>query len=450
MFRKILIANRGEIAMRVIRACREAGIATVAVHSEADADCLHVQLADEAICVGAPPTSESYCHRANIISAALITGAEAIHPGYGFLAENADFAEECVACGLKFIGPPSEVIRAMGDKAMARALMQEHGVPVIPGSDEVVQNELDALRGADRVGYPLIVKAAAGGGGRGMRIVHSEADLLPSVKLAQTEAGSSFGSPDVYLEKYIEEPRHIEVQLLADAHGNTLHLGERDCSIQTDRHQKLLEEAPALSIPPDLRQAITETAVRAATAVRYQNAGTIEFLVDRQHNYYFLEMNTRIQVEHPVTEWVTGIDLVAEQLRIAAGEPLRLRQEDVRISGHAVECRITAEDPRRQFCPSVGKISRLALPGGFGVRVDTHLYEGYTVPPYYDSLLCKIAVWGPDRQASIARMTRALGETRIEGVRTTIPFHRRIMNNAWYRRGEIYTNFIRRRMADLE
>jgi acetyl-CoA carboxylase biotin carboxylase subunit len=455
MFRKVLIANRGEIAVRVIRACREAGLATVAIYSEADRSCLHARLADEAVCVGAAPSSESYRHRANIISAALITGADAIHPGYGFLAENADFAEECAATGLKFIGPTPQVIRIMGDKAIARALMQEHRVPVIPGSEEVIQSEQDALRAADLVGYPLIVKAAAGGGGKGMRIVHTEEDLLPSVKRAQTEAASSFGNPDVYLEKYIEEPRHIEVQILADEHGTTLHLGERDCSVQTEGHQKMLEEAPAASLRPELREAITSTAVRAAASVGYQNAGTIEFLVDRSGHFYFLEMNTRIQVEHPVTEWITGIDLVAEQIRIAAGEPLRFRQDEVTFAGHAIECRITAEDPTRrtkdgQFVPSAGKITRAILPGGFGVRVDSHLYEGYMVPPYYDSLLCKLAVWAPDRPAAIARMDRALAETQIEGIRTTVGYHRRILHNAWFRRGEVYTNFIRRRMDDTD
>lgn len=448
MFQKVLIANRGEIAVRVIRACRELGIATVAVYSEADRDCLHVRLADEALCVGAAPSAESYRHRANIISAALITHADAIHPGYGFLAENADFAEECTASGLKFIGPVPEVIRAMGDKAMARALMQEHGVPVIPGSEEVIQNEQDALRGADLVGYPVIIKAAAGGGGKGMRIVHSETELIPSVKLAQTEAATSFGNPEVYIEKYIEEPRHIEVQILADEHGNVIHLGERDCSVQTERHQKMLEEAPAATLSPDLRRQITETAVRAASLVGYQNAGTIEFLADRNGRYYFLEMNTRIQVEHPATELITGIDIVSEQIRVAAGSPLRVRQEDVRFRGHAIECRITAEDPDQKFIPSAGRLTRVQLPGGFGVRVDTHIYDGYTVPPFYDSLLCKLLAWGEDREEAIARMARALREMQVEGVATTIPFHRRIMTNEWYRRGEVYTNFIRKRMGD--
>ncbi len=448
MFRKILIANRGEIAVRIIRACRELGIQTVTVYSQADRESLPVRIADQAVCVGPAPTSESYTRRANIISAAQITGAEAIHPGYGFLAENADFAEECQASGLKFIGPAPEVIRIMGDKALARGLMQDHGIPIIPGSDEVLQNELDALRGAESVGYPLMVKAAAGGGGRGMRIVHNEADLLAAVKLAQTEAASSFGSPDVYLEKYLEEPRHIEVQILADEHGTVLHVFERDCSLQTARHQKMLEEAPAQSLTPELRQAITGTAVRAATVVGYQNAGTIEFLLDRSGAFYFLEMNTRIQVEHPVTEMVTGVDLVAEQIRVAAGEPLRLRQEDLRMHGHVIECRITAEDSEKRFIPSAGTITQAVLPGGFGVRVDTHIYSGYTVPPYYDSLLCKLLAWGEDRHAAISRMARCLHEIRVEGIRTTIPFQRRVVQNGWFRRGEITTSFLRRRMSE--
>lgn len=445
MFQKVLIANRGEIALRVIRACRELGIATVAIYSEADRDCLHVRFADEAVCVGAAPSAESYRHRANIISAALITHADGIHPGYGFLAENADFAEECAATGLKFIGPSPEVIRAMGDKAMARALMQEHQVPVIPGSEEVIQTEQDALRGADLVGYPVIVKAAAGGGGKGMRIVETEAELLPSVKLAQSEAATAFGNPGVYLEKYIEEPRHIEVQILADEHGRVLHLGERDCSLQTERHQKMLEEAPGASLSAELRAAITGAAVRAAQLVGYQNAGTIEFLADRHGRFYFLEMNTRIQVEHPVTEMITGIDIVAEQIHIAAGEPLRLTQEQVRFSGHAIECRITAEDPANKLTPSAGRLTRVLLPGGFGVRVDTHIYEGYNVPPFYDSLLCKLVAWGADRGEAIARMARALHEMDLQGVPTTLPFHRQVMRDPVYRGGEVTTSFIRRR-----
>jgi acetyl-CoA carboxylase biotin carboxylase subunit len=328
--------------------------------------------------------------------------------------------------------------------------MQEHGVPVIPGSEDIIQNEQDALRAADSVGYPLIVKAAAGGGGKGMRIVHSEADPLPQLKLAQAEAASSFGRPDVYLEKYLEEPRHIEVQVLADEHGHVLHLGERDCSIQTARHQKLIEEAPAAGLAPEVREAITAAAVHAAAAVGYQNAGTIEFLLDRGGEFYFLEMNTRIQVEHPATEAITGIDLVAEQLKIAAGEPLRLAQEEIRFQGHAIECRLTAEDPNRDFVPSAGTITHALLPGGLGVRVDTHIHDGYVVPPFYDSLLCKLIAWAPDRPAAIARMARALGEFSIEGIRTTLPSHRRVMRNGWFRRGAVSTNFIRRRMTDEE
>lgn len=444
MFKKVLIANRGEIAVRVIRACRELGIPTVAVYSQADDQCLHTRLADEAVCIGPPPPRESYMNGANIVSAALITGAEAVHPGYGFLAENAGFAEACDACGLTFIGPLPGAIRSMGDKATARTLMKEAGVPIVPGSG-VIQDDQAAFDAAARIGYPLIIKASAGGGGKGMRVVHSEDDLLSSIKLAQTEAASSFGNPDVYIERYLEQPRHVEIQVMADLRGTVVHLGERDCSIQTRRHQKMVEEAPCIALNPELRARMGAAAVRAAQAVEYRGAGTVEFLLDGDE-FYFMEMNTRIQVEHPVTEAVTGIDLVKEQIRVADGQPLNFRQEDVRFSGHAIEVRLTAEDPERDFTPSVGTIEHLVLPGGFGVRVDTHIYAGYSIPPYYDSLLCKIIAWGRDRSEAVERITRCLDETQVGGIATTLPFHRRLARNRYFRKGDVSTNFIRRRI----
>jgi acetyl-CoA carboxylase biotin carboxylase subunit len=449
VFRKILIANRGEIAVRIIRACRELNISTVAIYSQADETSLHVRLADEAVCVGPPPATESYAHLANVISAAIITGCDAVHPGYGFLAENASFAEACEACGIKFIGPAAAVIERMGDKAAARALMREAGVPVVPGTTGTLQNEQEAVRFAARIGYPLIVKAAAGGGGKGMRIVHTDEGLLDAVKIAQAEAAAAFGNPQVYLEKYVEEPRHIEFQILADEHGHIIHLGERDCSIQRS-HQKLVEEAPAAALTKAQRNKMGDFALKAARAAGYTNAGTIEFLLERGGSFYFLEMNTRIQVEHPVTEAITGMDLVRQQILIAAGEPLRLHQRDVETRGHAIECRINAEDAERNFAPSAGKIENVILPGGYGVRVDTHVYSGYTVPTYYDSLLAKLIVWGNDRGDAIARMSRCLEEFHVEGIRTTVPFHQRVMENAWFRRGEVYTNFVRRRMTPDE
>ena len=379
MFKKILIANRGEVAVRVIRACREMGIASVAVFSQADEESLHVRYADEAVCVGPPPSRESYSHIANIISAAIITGAEAIHPGYGFLAENHHFAEACEAVGIKFIGPRPAVIERLGDKAQARELARSANVPIIPGTPGVLLNETEALKAAAGIGYPLMVKAAAGGGGKGIRIVHNDTDLFGSLRMAQQEAAAAFGTPDVYLEKYLEEPRHIEIQILADEHGQVIHLGERDCSLQTARHQKMLEEAPA-AIPANVRNRIGEAAVRAAKAAGYTNAGTFEFLVDQANNFYFLEANTRLQVEHPITEAITRIDLVKQQILIAAGHKLSLSQRDVRFEGHAIECRITAEDPERGFSPSAGQIKSVVLPGGPGVRVDTHIYCGYQVP----------------------------------------------------------------------
>ena len=448
MFKKILIANRGEIAVRVIRACREMKIATVAVYSQADADSLHVRMADEAVCIGPPANKDSYLNAPNIISAAVITRADAIHPGYGYFSEVPSFAEACEACKIKFIGPKSAAIEKMGDKAKAREIMQSAGVPVIPGTKGVLQNEQEAFKLAGKMGYPVLIKAASGGGGRGIRLVQNDDELGKILKIAQMEAESAFGSPDVYMEKFIEEPRHIEVQILADEHGHIVHLGERECSIQNARHQKMLEEAPSAALTPSQRSKIGETAVRAAKAAGYTNAGTVEFLLDANNNFYFMEMNTRVQVEHPVTEAVTGIDIVREQINIAAGEKLSVSQKDVKINGHAIECRVTAEDPDNNFNPSLGTIQGLMLPGGFGVRVDTHMYAGYTIPPYYDSLLGKLIVWGADRDEAISRMTRCLQEFTVEGLKTNIPFHLKIMSNAFYRRGELSTSFIKRRMGN--
>lgn len=449
MFKKILIANRGEIAVRVIRACRELGIATVAVYSEADRDSLHVKMADEAYCIGPAPSSKSYLNKANIIAAAEVSGADAIHPGYGFLAENANFAQICRDCGITFIGPPPEAIEKMGDKAVARETMIKAGVPVVPGTEGAVEDIDEARRIAEEIGYPVMIKAAAGGGGKGMRIAHNSHDLEKALQTARAEAEAAFGNPAVYLEKYVEEPRHIEFQILADHYGNVIYLGERDCSLQR-RNQKLVEEAPSTALTPELRRKMGEMAVRAAQAVGYTNAGTVEFLLDKHNNFYFIEMNTRIQVEHPVTEMVTGIDLVKEQIRIAAGEPLAWRQEDITINGWSIECRINAEDPARNFMPCPGKIEIYHPPGGPGVRVDSAAYQGYVIPPYYDSMVGKLIVWGRNRDEAIARMERALREFVIEGVKTTIPFHLRIMENAFFRRGEVYTNFIQRRMLDEE
>ncbi|MDR7521552.1 MAG: acetyl-CoA carboxylase biotin carboxylase subunit [Armatimonadota bacterium] len=448
MFRKVLVANRGEIAVRIIRACHELGIRTVAVYSEADRSSLHVKMADEAFCIGPAASAGSYLNIPNIMSTAELLGVDAIHPGYGFLAENARFAEIVTDSQLAFIGPPARAIELMGDKAAARAMMQKAGVPVVPGSPGPVAGEREAQEAARATGYPLIIKAAAGGGGRGMRVVHTPDDLKAALETAHREAQAAFGDGRLYIEKYLEEPRHVEVQVLADAHGTVLHLGERDCSIQR-RHQKLIEEAP----PPRLRDrtlaALGRAAVRAAQAIGYVNAGTIEFLVDAHENIYFMEMNTRIQVEHPVTEMVTGVDIVKEQIRIAAGERLRFGQRDIEIRGHALECRINAEDPRHQFRPSAGVLTAFHPPGGPGVRVDTHCYPGYAIPPYYDSLVAKVITWGRDRDEAIARMRRALTEFEIAGIQTTIPFHLKVLDNAFFRRGEVYTNFVARRI-DLE
>ncbi len=445
MFKKVLVANRGEIAVRVIRACRELGIRTVAVYSEADRDSLHVRMADEAFCIGPPPAADSYLNIPNILSTAELLGVDAIHPGYGFLSEDPRFAEICRDAKITFIGPPPEAMEAMGNKAKAREIAQRAGVPVVPGSPGPVRNEREAYQVADRLGYPLLVKASAGGGGRGMRVVHSREDLGRALQTAQREAEAAFGSGELYLEKYLEEPRHVEVQILADTRGNAVHLGERDCSVQR-RHQKLLEEAPAPGLSPRLRAQLHRAALRLVHAIGYVNAGTVEFLVDRQENFYFLEMNTRIQVEHPVTEAVTGLDLVAEQIRIAAGERLRFSQRDVEFRGHALECRINAEDPAHDFRPSPGRVVSFVPPGGPGIRVDTHVYAGYTIPPYYDSLIAKVVAWGRDRTEAIARMERALREFEITGIRTTIPLHRAILDNAFFRRGEVYTNFVQRRV----
>jgi len=445
MFRKVLVANRGEIAIRVIRACHELDIRTVAVYSEADRSALHVKMADEAFCIGPAASANSYLNIPNIMSTAELLGVDAIHPGYGFLAENPRFAEIVTDHKIAFIGPPARAIEAMGNKSAARTLMQKAGVPVVPGSHGAVAGEREALEVARVTGYPLIIKAAAGGGGRGMRVVHTPHDLAAALQTARQESEAAFGDGQVYIEKYIGEPRHIEVQILADRYNTVLHLGARDCSIQR-RHQKLLEESP----PPRLRErtliALARAAVRAAQAVGYVNAGTVEFLVDAQENFYFMEMNTRIQVEHPVTEAVTGLDLVKEQIRIAAGERLPISQRDVEFRGHAIECRINAEDPRHDFRPSAGLISRFQPPGGPGVRVDTHCFSGYTIPPYYDSLIAKVIAWGRDRDEAITRMHRALAEFEIAGIRTTIPFHLKVLDNAFFRRGEVYTNFVQRRI----
>ncbi len=447
MFNKILIANRGEIALRIIRACKEMDIRTVAVYSEADRDSLHVKFADEAFCIGPPPSGRSYLNKANIISAAEVSGADAIHPGYGFLAENADFAEICESCGIKFIGPAPEALQKMGDKAVARETMIKAGVPVVPGTEGVIRDTDEAVKIAKEIGYPVIIKASAGGGGKGMRIAQSKHDLVKAIQTAQSEAEAAFGNGEVYIEKYLEEPRHIEFQVLADNYGNTVYLGERDCSIQR-RNQKLLEEAPSTAVTPELRKKMGETAVRGAKAVNYSNAGTVEFLLDKHNNFYFMEMNTRIQVEHPVTELVTGIDLIKEQIRLAAGEKLGYSQKDIKINGWAMECRINAEDPNRNFMPSPGKITGYHAPGGMGVRVDSAAYEGYQIPPYYDSMISKLIVWGKDRNEAIVRMRRALEEYMIEGIKTTIPFHLRILDNAFFQRGDFYTNFIQRRLED--
>jgi len=441
LFKKVLVANRGEIAVRIIRACKELGIKTVAVYSSVDENALHTVFADESVCIGPAPSSQSYLDPTRIISAAEITGADAIHPGYGFLAENAEFADMCNSSGITFIGPPAEVIRKMGDKAEAKKSMKEAGVPVIPGSEGVLTDEKEAMELAKEMGFPVILKAVAGGGGKGMRIVHNQEELEKNFMMAKAEAEAAFGNPALYLEKYIDKPRHIEIQLIGDKFGNMVYLGERECSIQR-RHQKLIEESPSPIINDRKRQEMGKVAVKGALHVGYYSAGTIEFLVDSQLNYYFMEMNTRIQVEHPVTEMVYNVDLIKEQILVAAGEKLSLRQKDIKPVGHAIECRINAEDPENNFMPSPGEITSLYQPGGPGTRVDTHIYASYKIPPYYDSLIAKLIVHGRDRKEAIGRLKRALDEFVVEGIKTTIPFHQFVINTPEFQSGDFDTHFI--------
>ncbi len=440
MFEKVLIANRGEIALRVIRACRELDIKTVAVYSQADAESLHVKLADEAYCIGPPDARKSYLHIPAIISAAVVTGADAIHPGYGFLAENATFAEVCNDHRIKFIGPSAHAIRTMGDKSTARQTMTEAKVPIVPGSNGLITSDEEAIKLASKIGYPVIIKATAGGGGRGMRVATSESQLIQSLTQAKTEAQAAFGDGGVYIEKYLKPIRHIEIQILADAHGNCVHLGERDCSIQR-RHQKLLEEAPSPALTPEMRNKMGKAAIMAAKKINYEGVGTVEFIYS-QNEFYFMEMNTRIQVEHPVTELITGIDLIKEQIKVACGIPLSFKQEDVVFRGHAIEFRINAEDPEKNFMPRPGKIEAYAAPGGIGVRVDSHCYPGYSIPPFYDSLISKLIVWGQDRTEAIARGQRALDEYAITGIPTTIGLHQKILTNETFRQGDVSTDFL--------
>lgn len=441
MFSKILIANRGEIAVRVIRACRELGTQTVAVFSKADRESLHVKLADDAICIGEAPSADSYLNIPSLISAAEIADVEAIHPGYGFLSENAHFAEICESCQIKFIGPRPESIRLAGDKSVARMEMKKAGVPIIPGSKGTVKDQEEAVRLAKKLGYPVIVKAAGGGGGKGIKIAHNDGKLISAFLTAQTEAEAAFGNREVYIEKFIEEPRHIEVQIMADSFGNVVHLGERDCSVQR-RHQKLIEESPAPGLSNKLRRKIGEAAIRAAKAFKYENAGTIEFLVDKDENFYFMEMNTRLQVEHPVTEVITGLDLVKEQFRIAAGEKLSFSQLDVAFHGHAIECRINAEDPDNNFMPSPGKIETWQMPGGPRIRIDSHGYNGYVIPPFYDSMLAKLIAYGNTRQEAITVMLRALREMKIGPIKSTISLHEKILRNPRFRQNGVSTKFL--------
>lgn len=445
MFDKIVIANRGEIALRIQRACRELGVKTVAVHSTADKDLKHVRLADESVCIGPPPSTESYLNIPALISAAEVTDAEAIHPGYGFLSENADFAERVEESGFTFIGPRGETIRMMGDKVAAIDAMKKTGVPTVPGSGGPLGEDNDEnLRIAREIGYPVIIKAAGGGGGRGMRVVHSEGALINAISLTKTEAGSFFGNDMVYMEKFLENPRHVEIQVLADTHGNAIHLGERDCSMQR-RHQKVVEEAPAPGITEELRNEIGGRCAQACVDIGYRGAGTFEFLYENGE-FYFIEMNTRVQVEHPVTEMITGVDIVREQLLIAAGEKLSYSQGDIKISGHAIECRLNAEDPDT-FMPSPGKVERAHMAGGLGVRVDSHLYNGYTVPPHYDSMVGKLITFGPSRDTAIARMRTALDETVIEGIKTNIPLHSRIIDDANFQQGGTNIHYLEKKLG---
>ncbi|HEY7027429.1 MAG TPA: acetyl-CoA carboxylase biotin carboxylase subunit [Gemmatimonadales bacterium] len=443
MFKKVLIANRGEIALRVIRACRELGVETVAVYSEADRESLHVRFADDDVCIGPPPSRQSYLRIPNLIAAAEITGADAIHPGYGFLAENAEFADTCKASNIAFIGPTGDQIRQMGDKATAKRLAQEAGVPTVPGTPGTVQDLDDALKHVEAIGFPVIIKATAGGGGKGMRVAQEAEQFAQSFSLAQNEALAAFGNGEVYVEKYLARPRHVEIQVMGDLHGTVVHFGERDCSVQR-RHQKLIEESPSPALTPELRARMGEAAIRLASAINYAGAGTLEFLLDEDGSFYFMEMNTRIQVEHPVTEMVTSFDLVKEQIRVASGEPVGFRGDGARLRGHAIECRINAEDPYRNFQPSPGVITAYHPPGGPGVRLDSHIYDGYTVPPYYDSLLAKVIVHGNDREEALARMGPALDSFVLEGVTTTIPFLARVIRHPDFVAGRVDTKFLER------
>ena len=443
MFKKVLIANRGEIALRVIRACRELGVETVAVYSEADRESLHVRFADDDVCIGPPPSRLSYLRIPNLIAAAEITGADAIHPGYGFLAENAEFADTCKASNIAFIGPTGDQIRQMGDKATAKRLAQEAGVPTVPGTAGTVQDLDDALKQVESIGFPVIIKATAGGGGKGMRVAQEAEQFAQSFSLAQNEALAAFGNGEVYVEKYLARPRHVEIQVMGDLHGTVVHFGERDCSVQR-RHQKLIEESPSPALTPELRARMGESAIRLAAAINYAGAGTLEFLLDEDGSFYFMEMITRIQVEHPVTEMVTSFDLVKEQIRVASGEPVSFRGDGARLRGHAIECRINAEDPYRNFQPSPGVITAYHPPGGPGVRLDSHIYDGYTVPPYYDSLLAKVIVHGNDREEALARMRQALDSFVLEGVTTTIPFLGRVIRHPDFVAGRVDTKFLER------
>lgn len=438
----MLIANRGEIAVRIIRACHEMGIETVAVYSEADKESLHVQLADEAYCIGPKLSKDSYLNFTNILSVATSTDVDAIHPGYGFLAENADFAELCEACNISFIGPTAEAIQKMGIKDVARETMKQANVPIVPGSDGIIESEEEGIEIAEKIGYPVIIKATAGGGGKGIRVARNEEELVKGIRVTQKEAETAFGNPGVYLEKFIEDFRHVEIQVLADKHGNIIHLGERDCTVQR-RLQKLIEETPSPAVTPEIREKMGQAAVNAAAAVDYVGAGTIEFIFDRQtKEFYFMEMNTRIQVEHPVTEMVTGVDLIKEQIKVADNEKLSLKQADITFDGWAIECRINAENPYKNFMPSAGKIDMYLAPGGFGIRVDSQAYTGYTIPPYYDSMIAKLISYGSTREEAIKKMKRALDEFVIEGIYTTIPFHRQIMDHDVFQRGDFNTNFL--------
>ncbi|MCY8669633.1 acetyl-CoA carboxylase biotin carboxylase subunit [Bacillus haynesii] len=442
MIKKLLIANRGEIAVRIIRACKELGIETVAVFSEADREALHVQMADEAFCIGPKLSKDSYLNITNIVSVAKMTGADAIHPGYGFLAENADFAELCEEVNVTFVGPTADAISKMGTKDVARETMQQAGVPVVPGSKGIIEDIEDAVSLARDIGYPVIIKATAGGGGKGIRVARTEEELINGIKITQQEAATAFGNPGVYIEKYIEDFRHVEIQVLADTHGKTIHLGERDCSIQR-RLQKLLEETPSPALDEGIREQMGQAAVKAAEAVKYTGAGTVEFIYDyREQKFYFMEMNTRIQVEHPVTEMVTGVDLIKEQIRVASGEKLTLTQDEVTFNGWAIECRINAENPEKNFMPSPGKIEMYLPPGGLGVRVDSAAYPGYSIPPYYDSMIAKVITYGKTREEAVSRMKRALSEFVIEGVHTTIPFHLKLLEHETFVSGEFNTKFL--------